>query len=343
MDLFTILSLLSVPAPLLCQRFPWAITGALIAVTVPLVANSFFTAAILADIITLPLLIVDGRVRQAAALCCCFPVGWLTALLLGHSLTDVPLVEVFFLASGANIGFVLRYSREMVAREARLREAALGAQRTAIARDLHDTLARANTQMVLLAQQALGQHPRDERVTTALEDAMAMGHRSVSDLRTMLRLLRQDTPTPATPTPSLTQAMTNARATLADAGLHATITTDGDLPHLPPTITTTLIRALDEAVANMTKYAATDAPCTIIIGATPAQATLLATNPIADHHRPTDPALTSGLGLIGLNERAQALDGTLTHTTTNHYWTLTLTLPLTPPETLLRQDRPTKG
>ena len=201
MDLFTALSLLSVPAPLLCQRFPWAITGALIAVTVPLVANSFFTAAILADIITLPLLIVDGRVRQAAALCCCFPVGWLTALLLGHSLTDAPLVEVFFLASGANIGFVLRYSREMVAREARLREAALGAQRTAIARDLHDTLARANTQMVLLAQQALGQHPRDERVTTALEDAMAMGHRSVSDLRTMLRLLRQDTPTPSSTSP----------------------------------------------------------------------------------------------------------------------------------------------
>ena len=329
MDLFTALSLLSVPAPLLCQRFPWAITGALIAVTVPLVANSFFTAAILADIITLPLLIVDGRVRQAAALCSSFLAGWLIALVLGYPLADAPPVEMFLLASGANIGLVLRYSREMVAREARLREAALSAQRTAIARELHDTLARANTQMVMRVQAARPLAAEEPRVAALLDEIVAMGHRSVSDLRTMLRLLRQDTPTPATPTPSLTQAMTNARATLADAGLHATITTDGDLTHLPPTITTTLIRALDEAVANMTKYAATDAPCTIIIGATPAQATLLATNPIADHHRPTDPALTSGLGLIGLNERAQALDGTLTHTTTNHYWTLTLTLPLT--------------
>ncbi|SHJ32530.1 hypothetical protein SAMN05216246_1301, partial [Actinomyces denticolens] len=32
---------------------------------------------------------------------------------------------------------------------------------------------------------------------------------------------------------------------------------------------------------------------------------------------------------IGLHERATALDGTLTHTTTDHHWTLTLTLPLT--------------
>ncbi|GAV95082.1 hypothetical protein ADENT20671_1860 [Actinomyces denticolens] len=328
-DLYTTLSLLSVPAPVLCRRFPWAVTCVLMAVTIPLVANSFFTAALLADIITLPLLIVDGRVRQAGLLFLCFPIGWLAALLLGHPLTDVPLVEVFLLASGANIGFVLRYSREMVAREARLREAALGAQRTAIARDLHDTLARANTQMVMRVQAVRPLAAGEPRVAAILDEIAAMGHRSVSDLRTMLRLLRQDTPTPTAPTPSLTQAMTNARTTLANAGLHATITTDGELTHLPPTITTTLARALDEAVANMTKYAAKDAHCTIIIGATPTQATLLATNPIADHHRPTDPALTSGLGLIGLHERATALDGTLTHTTTDHHWTLTLTLPLT--------------
>ncbi|QKD78921.1 MULTISPECIES: sensor histidine kinase [Actinomyces] len=328
-DLFTTLSLLSVPAPVLCRRFPWTVTCVLIAVTVPLVARSFFTAALLADIIMFPLLVVDGRVRQAASLFLCFPIGWLAALRIGSPLADLPVVELILIASGSNIGFILRYSREMVAREKRLREAALGAQRMTIARDLHDTLARANTQMVLLAQQALGHRPRSQRVASALEDVMTMGHRSVTDLRTMLRLLRQDTPTPTAPIPSLTQAMTNARTTLANAGLHATITTDGELTHLPPTITTTLTRALDETVANMTKYAAKDAPCTIIIGATPNQATLLATNPIADHHRHTHPALTSGLGLIGLHERAQALDGTLTHTTTDHHWTLTLTLPLT--------------
>ncbi|ARD41023.1 sensor histidine kinase [Actinomyces gaoshouyii] len=327
-DLYTTASLLSVPAPVLCRRFPWTVTCVLMVVTVPLVARSFLTAALLASITIIPLLIVDGRVRQAASLFLCFPTGWLAALILGYPLTDVPLVEVFLLASGANIGFVLRYSHEMVARERRLREAALSTQRAAIARDLHDTLARANTQMVMRVQAARPLAEEEPRVAALLDEIAAMGHRSVTDLRTMLRLLRQDTPTPTAPTPSLTQAITNARTTLTNAGLHATITTDGELTHLPPTITTTLTRALDETVANMTKYAAKDAHCTIIIGATPHQATLLATNPIADHHRPTDPALTSGLGLIGLHERAQALDGTLTHTTTDHHWTLTLTLPL---------------
>lgn len=330
LDLYMVASPFSALTPLLCRRFPWVSACILAVSTIPLLAASGFTTTLLADIVTLPLFISDGRLRQAAALCLAFPIGWTTALVLGNPLADWPVVELILLASGANIGFILRYSREMVAREARLREAALGAQRTAIARDLHDTLARANTQMVLLAQQALEQHPRKRRVKRALEDVAVTGHQSVSDLRTMLRLLRQDTPTPTAPIPSLTQAMTNARTTLANAGLHATITTDGELTHLPPTITTTLARALDEAVANMTKYAAKDAHCTIIIGATPTQATLLATNPIADHHRPTDPALTSGLGLIGLHERATALDGTLTHTTTDHHWTLTLTLPLGP-------------
>ena len=336
----------SVPALtclLLIDRFPWGApivlaAGTVAAPHVPLVLP-LETAGFLSPALLIPV----RRFRQVGLILAASCIDVALRAQSGGEGASLILQAPVLLSGSASVGMALLYFRAQLERMEAERAAALGAQRTAIARDLHDTLARANTQMVLLAQQALGQHPRDERVTTALEDAMAMGHRSVSDLRTMLRLLRQDTPTPATPTPSLTQAMTNARATLADAGLHATITTDGDLTHLPPTITTTLIRALDEAVANMTKYAATDAPCTIIIGATPAQATLLATNPIADHHRPTDPALTSGLGLIGLNERAQALDGTLTHTTTNHYWTLTLTLPLTPPETLLRQDRPTKG
>ncbi len=323
-------SILAVACLLLIDRLPWGVPITLAAgitlaphvlLTVPLEAAGFLSPA---------LLIPVRRFRQVALIVTASCLDVIFRAQAGGAGIYGILQAPFFLSGSASVGMALLYFRAQMERMEAERLAALGAQRTAIARELHDTLARANTQMVLLAQQALGEPLRKRRVKSALEDVMAMGHRSVSDLRTMLRLLRQDTPTPTAPIPSLTQAMTNARTTLANAGLHATITTDGELTHLPPTITTTLARALDEAVANMTKYAAKDAHCTIIIGATPTQATLLATNPIADHHRPTDPALTSGLGLIGLHERATALDGTLTHTTTDHHWTLTLTLPLDP-------------
>ncbi|GAV95084.1 two-component system sensor histidine kinase [Actinomyces denticolens] len=282
-------SILAVACLLLIDRLPWGVPITLTAgiaiapyalLAAPLEAAGFLSPA---------LLIPVRRFRQVALIVVVSCLDIVLRAQAGGAGTYSILQAPVMLSGSASVGMALLYFRAQMERMEAERLAALGAQRTAIARDLHDTLARANTQMVLLAQQALGEPLRKRRVKSALEDVMVMGHRSVSDLRTMLRLLRQDTPTPTAPTPSLTQAMTNARTTLANAGLHATITTDGELTHLPPTITTTLARALDEAVANMTKYAAKDAHCTIIIGATPTQATLLATNPIADHHRPPTP------------------------------------------------------
>ncbi|WP_366180753.1 histidine kinase [Actinomyces timonensis] len=345
-DLALTTSIFAVVCLLLIDRLPWGVPIAMAAgitaaphlpLAAPLEAAGFLSPA---------LLIPVRRFRQVALIVTASCVDVIFRAQAGGAGADAILQAPVLLSGAASAGMALLYFRAQMERMEAERLAALAAQRTSIARDLHDTLARANTQMVMLVQAVRPLAEEEPRIAALLDEIAAMGHRSVTDLRTMLRLLRQDTPTPTAPIPSLTQAMTNARTTLANAGLHATITTDGELTHLPPTITTTLTRALDETVANMTKYAAKDAHCTIIIGATPNQATLLATNPIADHHRPTDPALTSGLGLIGLHERAQALDGTLTHTTTDHHWTLTLTLPLGPasdsPETFPRQDSPTK-
>ncbi|QKD78919.1 sensor histidine kinase [Actinomyces marmotae] len=339
-------SLLAIACLLLIDRFPWGVPITLAAgiAAAPhlLIAAPLETAGFLSPALLVPV----RRFRQTGLILAASCVDVTLRAQAGGAGAYAILQAPVLLSGSASVGMALLYFRAQTERMEAERLAALGAQRTAIARDLHDTLARANTQMVMRVQAARPLAQEEPPIAALLDEIAAMGHRSVTDLRTMLRLLRQDTPTPTAPIPSLTQAMTNARTTLANAGLHATITTDGELTHLPPTITTTLTRALDETVANMTKYAAKDAPCTIIIGATPNQATLLATNPIADHHRHTHPALTSGLGLIGLHERAQALDGTLTHTTTDHHWTLTLTLPLgpasDPPETFPRQISPTK-
>ena len=150
----------------------------------------------------------------------------------------------------------------------------------------------------------------------------------------MLRLLRQDTNTPLDPTPTanLHTALTQTQHDLTTAGLHTTITHEGDLTTLSPTLTTTLTHILHESTANMIKHAAPDAQCTIQLDITDTHAELLVINPLANHHH--DQQLSSGLGLLGIQERSRALGGTTTITPTAHQWILHTTLPLTPKDTL---------
>ena len=61
------------------------------------------------------------------------------------------------------------------------------------------------------------------------------------------------------------------------------------------------------------------------------QVGLLVINPLANHHH--DQQLSSGLGLLGIQERSRALGGTTTITPTAHQWILHTTLPLTPKDT----------
>ena len=228
---------------------------------------------------------------------------------------------------------VLRRADTSVARAETARTEALRNQRALIARELHDTLARANTHIVLLAQNARNNPHDHHQTTTALNDIITTGRQSVTDLRTMLRLLRQDTNTPLDPTPTtdLPTALTQAHHDLTTAGLHTTITHQGDLTNLPPTLTTTLTRILHESTANMIKHAAPDAQCTIQLDITDTHAELLVINPLANHHH--DQQLSSGLGLLSIQERTHALGGTTTITPTDHQWILHTTLPLTPKDT----------
>ena len=328
-----ILGFLASAALLLVPRFPWTAVTVIVPSEAYNIMTSQFTGATVATWFAIGHLMYRRRYLQLflalLTLVCTNLVAWLMGQEVGPHLQQLTIFTTVCFGMVA----VLRRADTSLAKAEATRIEALHNQRALIARELHDTLARANTHIVLLAQNARNNPHDHHQTTTALDDIITTGRQSVTDLRTMLRLLRQDTNTPLDPTPTanLHTALTQTQHDLTTAGLHTTITHEGDLTTLSPTLTTTLTHILHESTANMIKHAAPDAQCTIQLDITDTHAELLVINPLANHHR--DQQLSSGLGLLGIQERSRALGGTTTITPTAHQWILHTTLPLTPKDT----------
>ena len=277
-------------------------------------------------------LIPPGLYVQSLIVILSIAAGNIAAWQAGRDMGGHLYAQVVWLGVCCAVAVVLRSTDRKITTAQAAQAQALRNQRNLIARELHDTLARANTHIVLLAEHARA-HPHDhQRTATALDDIITTAHHCVTDLRTMLRVLRQDATTPLDPTPPTTDLHTTlARINhdLTTAGLHATTTLEGDTTVLTPTLTTTLTRILDECAANIIKYAAPDAQSSIHIDITHTHAELLVINPLAQG-RPHNPATSTGHGLLSIQERTNALGGTTTITPTNHQWILHTTLPLTP-------------
>ncbi|SHJ32583.1 Histidine kinase, partial [Actinomyces denticolens] len=195
-------SILAVACLLLIDRLPWGVpitlaTGIAIApyalLAAPLEAAGFLSPA---------LLIPVRRFRQVALIVVVSCLDIVLRAQAGGAGTYSILQAPVLLSGSASVGMALLYFRTQMEGMEAEQLAALGAQRTAIARDLHDTLARANTQMVMRVQAVRPLVEDEPRIAALLDEIAVTGHQSVSDLRTMLRLLRQDTPTPTAPIPS---------------------------------------------------------------------------------------------------------------------------------------------
>ncbi|MFJ8677536.1 sensor histidine kinase [Streptomyces sp. NPDC093589] len=188
--------------------------------------------------------------------------------------------------------------------------AAITAERHAVARDLHDTVAHAVTLMVLQATGArLIAREDPDAAVTALASIENAGRRAMEDLRAMLHVLRQDPDGPDGPPPSLEQLaalVETARASGVDAALDTSALT----AELPRPLAVTAYRTVQEGLTNAARHAP-GASVRITLRTTPGQLTITVTNGPPHAGRPS-PTEGSGTGLAGLRERVTALAGTLT-------------------------------
>jgi len=186
----------------------------------------------------------------------------------------------------------------------------LAAERARITRELHDVVAHALSVMVVQAQggaAALRRHP--ERTEVALQNVITTGRTSLSEMRRLLDLVRQDRAGDPKHTP---QPGVDALPELIDgvrvAGRPVTFTVEGDPVPLPLTVDLSAYRIVQEALTNTIKHAGgTAVSAHVRIAYRPDEIELEVTD---DGRGPAKQAV-EGNGLRGIAERVAVLGGEL--------------------------------
>lgn len=244
------------------------------------------------------------------------PVLWWVVL---DAVTHAALVATgAFLQARASLLASLRdrARRAEEEQERRLAEAR-SAERTAIAREMHDVLAH---RLSLLATYAGALEFRPDAEPERLAAAAALVRRGVqealNDLRDVIGVLRSDEEPPTTdllrPRPGardLSRLVEEVRRCGTEVAVHGPL---ADLEALPDGSGRTVYRVLQEALTNARRHAP-GAPVRVTVDARPGSRVELVVTNAALPAGSGQPGAGSGTGLLGMAERVRLSGGEITH------------------------------
>jgi signal transduction histidine kinase len=218
---------------------------------------------------------------------------------------------------------------ELRANQGARAEAVALAERTRLAREIHDVLAHALSGLILALDtlELLGRQPDPGRATVhrmleQVNRAQRIARDGLDDTRQAISALRGD----ALPGPALLDRL--VRDTATATGISGRLTVCGTERPLPPEIGLTLYRTAQEALTNTARHAGRGAEAEIRLGYGDDAVDLV----IEDHGAADAGARTVGLsgggyGLTGMRERAELLGGSLTAGPTDTGFAVRLRLP----------------
>lgn len=188
---------------------------------------------------------------------------------------------------------------------------ATAAERTRIAREMHDILGHNLSVITGLADGgSYAARKNPQRATEALDAIATTSRQALTELRRLLDILQNDTPHDApaelTPQPGLgelDQLIDGVRA----AGLPVRVTVTGDLEATPTGRQLTVYRVVQEALTNTLKHGGPDATARVTLSRTPESITA----EITDTGRPPSPPRPEGRGITGMRDRTALYAGTL--------------------------------
>ncbi len=231
--------------------------------------------------------------------------GIVLANLVVSALVSEPLGDVImgaaFFAIVLTLAIALRYRAS-----ARMREldSAKLMERETLARDLHDTVAHHVSAIAIRAQAGLAvAELKPEAATDALRVIAAEASRTLAEMRSMVRVLRQGE------APELAPGRTLADINdLAAGGMHGprvTVQVSGDTDSIPPTVAAAIYRMAQESVTNARRHARGASSIDVKVDADEDGVRLTVTN-----DGEVAPAAPPGYGITGMMERASLLGGT---------------------------------
>ena len=278
--------------------------------------------------------------RRAIALGCSIAVAlYLFGLLSSDAeFADArAVIGIAWTAGAVGIADAIRSWRSYRASsEAQIRSTMLAAQaetrqqvseeRLAIARELHDLLAHNLSVMNVQTGAALHLLRSDpDTAEASLVEARDAGRSVLDELRELLSVLRQPEDAEGVPTGSLPtfDELPELVETVRRAGLSTEWSETGSPRPLAPAVSLAAYRIVQEALTNATKHGTGTAE---LVTAWSSDALRISvSNPIGPHASSTG----SGLGIVGMRERAAVHGGRLTTRTDNGHHTVEASLPVT--------------
>ncbi|MFI9528898.1 sensor histidine kinase [Micromonospora rosaria] len=211
------------------------------------------------------------------------------------------------------------------------RRQAVGAERSRMARELHDVIANHLSAVAIHATAALSVPGLDRaQVDSALRVIRENSVQGLAEMRQMIGLLRE--PAGDGPGTDLAEEATRARLSEVDvlvtraraAGLAVRDRVDGVPRPLPVAVDLAGYRIVQESLTNALKHGAGET--TLEIAYRPGVVVVTVTNPVRAGR---DGLAGAGAGLIGMRERAVLLDGAFAADEVDGTWRIRAELPTT--------------
>ncbi len=229
-----------------------------------------------------------------------------------NALIEEGLTEIVIVLLVLAVAEVVRTNQartsERIAAEATER---VHAERLRIARDLHDVVAHSLSNIAVqsgVAARLIDTNP--EHAKKALEIINDAGRNSLEELRSLLGLLRSEEDDLETrPTPGQLDDINEIIARAAESGLDIEVVRTDDFPSaMPPGVVLATCRIIQESLTNVSRHAG---PVSVLLELhhNDDQLNLRITNAPGATDRPQVPS--TGVGIIGMTERAEALGGQL--------------------------------
>ncbi|MDF6018503.1 histidine kinase [Streptomyces sp. JH34] len=198
-------------------------------------------------------------------------------------------------------------ARQMEVTHAIEAEQAAARERARIAREMHDILSHAVSLMIVQAEAGpVAVRTAPARAEAAFDAISETGRDAMVQLRRMLGVLREDAAgseaSPRAPQPALTE-LPDLLDRVRAGGLDVTHTVTGHPAPLPADTEATVYRIVQEALTNVVRHARASR-----VGVELCHVPDGLTVTVTDDGR--GPGTTTGLGLVGIRERAAAHGGT---------------------------------